>query len=300
MDQAVKKALPQIQSFFAEADQKIYMQKELHKILYAQQNKSEKNQTWNLPGSYSASRFINDLLKYTSFQKIVLGTTDNQTSVIRYAWGSVTPYEVALSIAPGTYLSHGTAVYLHDLNDRLPKTIYVNKEQTKKKSSYSVALTQAGIDNAFSKAQRRSTREYPVGDYRVVALSGKYSGNLGVEQITGAAGELIKVTSVERTLIDIAVRPAYAGGVYQVLAAYEGAKETVSITKLIAIFKKMDFVYPYQQVLGFYLEKAGYPERILKRIEPLISEFNFYLDYDLSENNRAYNSRWRLFHPKGF
>ena len=38
----------------------------------------------------------------------------------------------------------------------------------------------------------------------------------------------VRVTDLERTLIDIAVRPEYAGGVYEVLNVYRLAKGKVS------------------------------------------------------------------------
>ena len=44
---------------------------------------------------------------------------------------------------------------------------------------------------------------------------------LGVIEIQGSEDETLKVTGIERTLIDIAVRPVYAGGVFEVLKAYK-------------------------------------------------------------------------------
>lgn len=61
------------------------------------------------------------------------------------------------------------------------------------------------------------------------------------------------MTKLERTLIDIAVRPNYAGGVHHVLEAYAAAKSRVSVNVLLATLQKMEYVYPYHQVIGFYI-----------------------------------------------
>lgn len=59
----------------------------------------------------------------------------------------------------------------------------------------------------------------------------------------------MEVTKIERTFADIAVRPAYAGGVYQVLEAYRGAKDKCPASTVIAVLKKIKSPYPYHQAI---------------------------------------------------
>ena len=72
----------------------------------------------------------------------------------------------------------------------------------------------------------------------------------------------------------------------------------MSLNKLSAMLKKMAFVYPYRQAIGFYLEHCGAyePSRLeLFRSEPF--EFDFYLTYAMKKTE--YSSRWRLHFPAG-
>jgi hypothetical protein len=134
--------------------------------------------------------------------------------------------------------------------------------------------------------------------YRAVILNGKHTDRLEVSQMSApeGSGELLEVTKIERTLIDIAVRPAYAGGVEQVLAAFQRAKERMSVGTLIATLKRLGYMYPYHQAIGFYMERAGYEPVKLARLKALGLEHDFYLAHGLKD--LTYDAAWRLHHPK--
>ena len=110
-------------------------------------------------------------------------------------------------------------------------------------------------------------------------------------------GANLRVTNIERTLIDIAVRPAYAGGPLQVLAAYRGAMDRVSVGVLVATLRKLEYIYPFHQAIGFYMERAGYPESKFTRLKELGLEFDFYLSYGVKDPE--YIPKWRLYIPRG-
>jgi len=213
----------------------------------------------------------------------------------RYAWGVPSAFAVALSLRPDSFLSHASAVFLRGLSHVLPEVVYANQEQTPKPVPAG-RLTQESIDRAFANAPRTSKHVFILGEQRIVLLSGKATDNLQVGEAS-YSGETLATTTVERTLIDIAVRPVYAGGVGEVLRAYRSARDIVSVSLLAKTLDRLDYVYPYEQAIGFYLERAGYGERDLKKLEMRRFKFDFYLTNQIKE--RAYSPRWRLFYPKG-
>lgn len=286
-------SFPEIKEFFRSNKKAIYTERELSKIL------SENKRTWRLKGEVTVGKFIDFLLDRAKLKRLTFKSTSKQkNSIIRYAWKEVSPYQVGLSLKTNSYLSHGTAVFLHGLNEQIPKKIYVNQEQ-KPKSFLSEDLTQQSIDDSFKKKQRVSQNEYKHKGYSYMLLNGKFTGNLEVHETKDNFGETVFATSLERTLIDITVRPFYAGGIYQVLEAFKGAKEReFSIGMMISILKKMGHQYPYHQAIGFYMERAGYENKKVDRLKRLGMSFNFYLDYNMEEPE--FNESWKLFVPKHF
>jgi predicted transcriptional regulator of viral defense system len=244
----------------------------------------------------TANAFIQDMLARTKLRQVSVKCRSNTSK--RYTWGPVAPEAIALSIQSGSYLSHGTAVFLHALNDQVPKQIYVNKAQSPKPSPKG-NMTQEGIDRAFRNKQRVSTYECTFDEGRCLLLSGKNTGDYGVVELKGANDETLRVTGLERTLVDIAVRPVYSGGVYEVLEAYRAAvtRPEFSSNVVLATLKKLDYRYPYHQAIGFYLERAGAKPSLLERFKRLGLNFDFYLDYAMPTT--AYDSTWRLHFPKG-
>ncbi len=243
----------------------------------------------------NTQEFIGFLLEKTKLKRVVFPSRD-YTDVVRYVWGEASPYQLALSLKRDSYLSHATALFLHGLTDQIPRTIYVNHEQSSKPQSNS--LSEESIHKAFSRKPRMSNYVYSYDGWQLTLLSGKSTGRLEVGTLSDPTGQPVDATKLERTLIDIVVRPAYAGGIYQILEAYKAAKERMSVNTLVATLKKLDYLYPYHQAIGFYMQKAGYEEERYMRLRKLGLHYDFYVAHAIPDP--TYNSEWRLFTPKDF
>jgi hypothetical protein len=278
-----------IEQYFDTSDKRVLTFSELGAILRAQ------GATWRLAPSLTQSKFIGFLRQQSKLQEIHL-RSESLGGATRYAWDTPSPFALGVSLRKHAYLCHGSAVFLHGLTQDLPKTVYINVEQSPK-PSFGGGMTQQSIDLAFSRPPRTSRYVLRWGTLTFVLVSGKSTGRLEVGRIQGPDGEWLEATKLERTLIDIAVRPAYAGGVFKVLEAYTTARDRVSVNTLVATLKKLEYVYPYHQAIGFLLERAGCAPERLEPLRTLEMRFDFYLSHGIKE--KAYDSRWRLFFPKG-
>ena len=110
-------------------------------------------------------------------------------------------------------------------------------------------------------------------------------------------GVNVRLTNIERTLVDAVVRPEYSGGPNEVLTAFRNAAENVSINKLVSMLKRIDHVYPYHQAIGFYLEKSGaYRQSQIDLLRKQEMRYDFYLMHQIKD--AKFSSRWKLYYPE--
>lgn len=288
-------------AFFERTPQKVFQRTEFARILM------EQNTEWGAPRSLTPSRLIsvlhrNGLREVDLIQELPPDGSSSELppkppkTLTRLAWGEPNPYSLGASLRSGAYLSHASAVFLHGLTQEVPKTIYVNKEQSEKPSDPS-SLTQESLDRAFQNKQRVSTYVFVHKDHRFLLLSGKHTNRLEVANLQIEGGATVPVTKVERTLIDITVRSLYAGGVFEVAKAFVAARERVSVSTLVATLKKLEYVYPYHQAIGYYMERAGFSQNQLERVRSLGLDYRFYLANNLHAPRLV--PQWNLWVPDG-
>lgn len=279
----------EIISHFANAQRKIYTLAHLAAVL------RDNRMDWHLAGSTTTNEFISFMTGHTDLRTCTFRSAAYGHKITRYSWGQPSAFELAMAIRPRGYFCHATALTLHGLAELGHKTIYMNVEQSPKDFDTG-ALTQEALDRAYAGKQRRSKLIYKYDSASVVMIAGKNTGQLGVESIRSPTSATVPVTNLERTLIDIVVRPAYAGGPSQVLAAYRAAKDRVSVEHLLTILKQLNYVYPYHQSIGFLMQEASYPEKVCAQLRELGLEHDFYLAHGMKQ--AIYSQEWRLFYPK--
>ncbi len=280
-----------ILSIFSQTPQKVYSRAQLATVLL------QNRRAWHLADRATLRDFISFLIKHGDLRARKFRAETYGHEITRYCWGETSLLELALSLKPRAYLCHATAMNLHGLAKLSTRAVYLNVEQSAK-PTIDGSLTQEGINRAFSGKQRHSNLIYNCNNVSIIMISGKNTDRLGVEEIAGPESESLQVTNLERTLIDIVVRPAYAGGTSQVLKAYRAAKDRMAVDRLLVILKKLDYVYPYHQSIGFLMQKAGYPEKSYAKLRALGLNHNFYLAHGIQQPE--YSTDWRLFHPRAF
>lgn len=277
---------------FDELPTRIYKPADLAAIL------AERPKNWRLAQSTNTAAFIKFLLRTGRLTEHKFGFP---RSSLAYSWGEVPLLQILLTLRPRSFLSHYTAVRVHGLTEQVPKTIYVTHEPAAMHPRRSSELTQEAIDAAFKKPARISSDVAHYRDLRICMVNGVATGEHGVVDATTRddSGEAVqvRVTNLERTMIDITVRPSYAGGAAEVLRAFREAREKLSANRLRATLQKLGHVYPYHQALGFYLERAGYTAAAIELFDELPRPFRFYLAHAMGESD--YIEKWNLYIPKG-
>jgi len=288
-------ANPEILRSFGRSKQRVYHFQEISRIL------NEKRDEWDVGPRMTTEALIDLLRSMGDLRTVEIAPASGRAprkGFTRYIWGGCSPEALALSMRKGSYLTHATAARLHGLLlNPAESPIYVNQEQTAKPPLDPESLNQAAIHRAFHGRQRHSAAAYRTGGFDFVVLNGKNTGSLGVKEIA-CDGETLPATSIERTLIDIAVRPLYAGGVDAVLEAYRAAVGRVLTARILTLLGRLNYLYPYHQAIGFYMERAGFPRRQFERLKEPGIRFDFHLAHGIKD--REYCSEWRLFYPKAW
>jgi len=289
----LKTIRPTIEAWLENRPSASYSEAELRGIL------ALKRTEWRIPSYVGTGHFIDFLLENTKLEpvKIVAPGTRTISDPVRYSWGSADPFLLGLSLRKRSYLTYSTALLLHGLTDQIPQTIFVTSEQRHKGEPK--LISQTGIAKAFSKKQRESNLAYLALGYRYVIIEGSYIDESELCSLYSPMGKsTVQASGLERTLIDICVRPSYAGGIFQILEAYKRSRTVVNLSKLLSILRAHSYSYPYQQAIGFYLEKAGFSRGEVEPFHRMISQYDFYLGYALIET--TYVPRWKLYVPRGF
>jgi len=227
-------------------------------------------------------------------------TTRPYRSFHRYVIGTASPEELAASLRPRSYLSHGSALRAHGISGANVDAIYVNQEQSPKPPPRGM-LTQDAIDRAFGNHARTSRYVFEYGGTRLVLLAGKHSGNHRVIELDHSGSDIaLPVTDLPRTLVDVTVRPAYAGGPSAVLEAYRHALTRAHPHELVAdlvnTLETLAHAYPYHQAIGFYLEMAGVHRVDLDALRERGTHYDFYLCNRIDAP--TYDPRWRIYVPR--
>lgn len=286
-------AKPDIVAYFDKEAPKVLKLTDLKAIL------SEKRAFWRLAQRTTTELFISFLIEHSKLRRYEFPFP--YRTEVRYVWGNVPFLEVLQTAKPNSFFSHYTAVRMHGLTEQVPKTIYLNHEQHLKSQSTG-GLEQGRIDAAFSRRPRVSNNQIEFENHKICLINGKNTNRLGVVTETvhydSDIPVRVQLTNLERTLIDITVRPIYAGGIPEVQKAFFLAKETASVNAIAAMLPKLQHTYPYHQAIGFYLERAGYKPRQLELLKRFPMEYDFYLGNQMGETD--YIKQWRLYVPRGF
>jgi len=166
-----------IEIHFDDLPQEVFNGKDLRKIL------EENRQSWDLTQTLTTENFIEELTSRSKLHKITLHSPNYNKTLTRYSW-DIDPsiYQIALSIKPNSFFSHHTALFLHNLTQQPPKTIYLNTEQSMK-PPLPKTLDQDKIDLAFKGKGRTTQYFFNFKKWKIYCISGKNTGNLGVKDL---------------------------------------------------------------------------------------------------------------------
>jgi predicted transcriptional regulator of viral defense system len=180
---------------------------------------------------------------------------------VPYAQGGlIQEDEILMEVHPYAALSHRSALVFHGLTDDLPKDI----------TAILPAIGRAGLLPPGTKALDWEALTLAPGR-PVPRILGRPihwtrvdpARYFGLGEYT-PRGYPVRVTTLERTLLDALQRPDLSGGIEDVLRAWVRARDLLDLDELVADVDRLGITLLRQRV-GYILEEIGLPHPVLDR-----------------------------------
>jgi len=164
-------------------------------------------------------------------------------------------FEVGMALVHPAAISHWSALHHHGLTEQLPRRVFV------------LTTTGTSIPRLVGakRKERRSDKGYPVGGTIYQFVQVKPERFFGIEE-TWVGETRIKMTDLERTLLDGLMMPRYCGDFAEVLHAFQVRGPQLDLEKIVRYSLKLDAATGKR--LGWILEQQGID---LNRLEPLLA-----------------------------
>ena len=247
---------------------------------------------------------IHNLLKTGVINSYDISAKDGKTVTLycSHKLDKLNPYVIAQAMFPKEYFGNLTSIYYHSLTNQVPKTIYICYEKKPAEREKVNTVSSNELRRSFIKPHRHTKHVYTLNDYEIIVVERRArnscSGVVESHPPSTLLPNASRVTCIERALIDAVVSPQYNGGIVSVYTYFRNARNLLNMTRLTKIYNQLDFIYPYSQSIGFFLDKAGMPKQasvIYKKFPP---EHSFYVDRD-AKTSWIYDEKWKLYYPAG-
>ncbi|TVQ79064.1 MAG: hypothetical protein EA369_05700 [Bradymonadales bacterium] len=199
------------------------------------------------------------------------------------------------------YVSHYSALYWNELVQQQPKDYYLTREAQARRPVHTNDYDPDRIKQAFLKSPRHTSQFASYRDSKIYLIEKQGLSEMGVTTKTIEIQKTpisLRLTNIERTLIDSVISPFYSGGILTVIAAFDKAK--INIRDLYNIYEKYSLFYPYWQAIGFILENVKGRELAedWKSFFDMNKSSAFYLDRQF-RSDWLYSEPWKLYYPRG-
>lgn len=207
----------------------------------------------------------------------------------------------AHSRVPSGHFCHYTAAAYHGLTNQVPNRVYIRKLDVGANRSRPDRLNDLQIRTQFLKPHRRSGETVELAASTIVFVAGKLNDDVGVVSIPATHSEFpegSRITDLERCLIDAVVAPHYNGGVTTLPGLFEEAADQVNLKTLTEHYRELDFLYPYHQTIGFFLDHSGQKNAATRWRETFPPINRFFADKN-AKSSWDYDSKWQVQYPRG-
>ncbi len=177
-------------------------------------------------------------------------------------------FEIAEHLAKDCAICCWSAMAYHELTDQVLSVVYVYSPQTKGKT--------------------RSQYKYKLEGYEFILIQTLPENIWGIER--KAIGEIkVRITDLERTLIDGLTHTQLCGGFREVLHAFETAADRMDVERLITYVQRTSLAA--QKRLGWILDHLS----VQNTEQLIIPETGYYDKLDPAAPKRGqYNKKWMI------
>ena len=236
---------------------------------------------------------------------MVIMTAKNNKTITIYtslSIGEINPYELVIAMFPTGYFCNFTSIYYHELTDQIPKTIYVcNETISENRAKGEDALNNTKLRSAFIKPHRYTKYVFEFNNHKIVIVDRKKNSDHGVVEVSSKNilfPNNSRTTCRERALIDAIVSPQYNGGIVSVYSYFKNSLPKLNIHKLINIYKQLNYIYPYTQSIGFFLDRLGKQKLASIIYKAFPPNYKFFVDHN-AKTSWMFDNKWKIYYPKG-